>query len=56
MVQKLAGQRPRLWDRDKSGEGEKEKKNLKEIVKMKAESCLPRKRLEPQQGWGDKLG
>lgn len=55
MVRKLAGQRPRLWNRDKSGEGEKEK-NLRETVKTKADSYLPRKSLEPQQGCGDKLG
>lgn len=37
-------------------ERKKEEKNLKVIVKTKADSSLPRKRLEPQQGWGDKLG
>lgn len=37
-------------------ERKKEKKNLKAIVKTKADSSLPRKKLEPQQGWGDKLG
>lgn len=37
-------------------ERKKEEKRLKVIVKAKADSSLPRKRLEPQQGWGDKLG
>lgn len=55
MAQELTGQRPRLWNRNKSGEGKKEKK-LKVIVKTKADSFLPRKRLEPQQRWRDKLG
>ena len=34
----------------------RKKKNLREIVKTKAESGLPRKRQDTQQGWGDKLG
>ena len=34
----------------------RKKKNLREIVKTKAESGLPRKRQDTQQGWGEKLG
>lgn len=45
-------------ERETSLEKERKKggKNLKAIVKTKADSSFPRKRLEPQQGWGDKLG
>lgn len=57
MAWKQAGQRPRLCTRDKSGEGNKEREeNLKVLVKMKADSFLPRDwrlKRERETNWVD---
>lgn len=58
MVWKLAGQMPRPWNRDKSGEGKKErgKKSENDCEDESGFFSSKKERLEPQQGWGDKLG
>ena len=56
MVQKLAGQRPRLWDRDKSGEGEKEKKKYERDREDESRVLSSKKKTGTPTGMGRQTG